>query len=443
MNPMPEDAPDIPSPVPLSEEGMVTSSGRVILGLSGRLWRLAIVVGVAQFSMSLWSWQFGIFMQDVLTDPLQMQMQMGLTYSSGTLATLAGYLASGSVSDAFGRRLTMAFSLIPIFLGLTLLYQMPVWPLIPFSFGLTAFGWSFVLIISRAVPADEIATSGQPDAPRKFMMVVMPAYLVDGICPIIAATLLREGYEPRFLFFLGSIAALVALVGTLVAVKETLSSDNQRKAKAKFIASPRSLGAHFWKFAVGMVGFYFVWYLSISYLGLLCVNEWGVDRVTFGYTWSVSSLSTAVVSYSASGLTSHSTRASLVFALAADALIIGAFSYGSGVPMMFLLNVLWAVPIVLWISAERTLVVEGVSPEMKGRALGTWQFLMSSMGVFAAPAGATIWMLTGSLRSLWRIACVLGLLSIIPTVIALKWMGKTVKETGSDTDGTSAAAIDK
>jgi hypothetical protein len=30
-------------------------------GLSPRLWRLAIVTGIAQFSVSIWSWQFGIF----------------------------------------------------------------------------------------------------------------------------------------------------------------------------------------------------------------------------------------------------------------------------------------------------------------------------------------------------------------------------------------------
>lgn len=436
MNSVPEDAPSITSPVPLPENGKVASSGRVFLGLSGRLWRLAIVVGIAQFSMSLWSWQFAIFLKDVLKfDPLQ----IGLTYSSGTFATLIGYLASGFISDAFGRRVTMALSLIPIFFGLTLLSQMPVWPLITFSFGLTYFGWAFILIISRAAPADEIAASGQPDAPRKFMMVVMPAYFVDGLCPIIGATLFNEGYSPQYLFFLGSVAALIALVATLAAVRESLSSDNQTKAKAKVITSPRRLGAHFWKFATGMLGFYTVWYLAVSYLGPLCVDEWGIDRVTFGYTWSVSSLATAVASYSASGLTGRNTKASLVFALAANSLIVGAFSFGSGVLMMVLFNVLWAVPIVMWISAERTLVVRGVSPEMKGRALGTWQFMMSSTGVFAAPAGALIWAFTGSIRSLWRIACVLGLLSIVATLIALKWMGRTVKENASLSESGSEA----
>lgn len=405
---------------------MTMPSGKVFLGLNGRLWRLAIVTGIAQFAMSLWSWQFAIFLRNsLLFEP----WQMGLTYSLGTVAVLIGYPASGFISDVIGRRLTMAFSLVPIFVGLTLMSQMPVWPLIPFSYALTLFGWSFILIISRAMPADEIGANDQSDAPRKFMMVVMPAYFVDGICPIISATLLSKGYDSRFLFFLGSIAALIALVATLVAVRESLSSDNQRRARVMVLASPKTLGAHFWKFAAGMLGFYTVWGLAISYLGPLCVDEWGIDQITFGYTWSVSSLSTAVASYSVSGLTGRNPKASLVIALTANSLIIGAFSISSGLIMMVLFNVLWAAPIVMWISAERTLVVKGVGPEMKGRALGTWQLMMSSTGIFAAPVGAAIWTITGSIRSLWSIACVLGLVSIIPTAIALKWMGKTVKGT--------------
>ena len=402
------------------------------MGLNERLWRLAIVTGIAQFSMSMWGWQFAIFLRDsMLLEP----WQMGLVYSVGTFAAILGYPASGFISDIFGRRLTMASSLIPMFIGLTMLSQMPVWPLILVWYGMTLFGWSFILIISRAMPADEIAADGGSDAPRKFMMVVMPAYLVDGICPILAATLLNQGFNAQYLFFLGSGGALVALTATLFAVQETLSSENQGKARAKAIASPRSLGKDFWKFSVGMLGFYTVWGLGISYLGPLCVDEWGVDKITFGYTWSVSSLSTAVASYSVSGLTGRSTRLALVLALVANSLIVGAFSVGSGVMMMLLLNAMWAVPIVVWISAERTLVVRGVGPEMKGRALGTWQLMMSSTGIFAAPAGALIWSITGSIRALWRIACILGLVSVIATVIALKWMGKGVDRTNPKVDG--------
>jgi len=366
---------------------------------------------------------------------------MGLIYSLGTVAALIGYPASGFIADVIGRRFTMAFSLVPMFVGLTLLSQIPTWPLIAFSYALTLFGWSFILIISRAMPADEIAAAGQSDAPRKFMMVVMPAYFVDGICPIIAATLLKQGYNAQFLFFLGSVAAIIALGATLLAVRETLSSQNQSKARAKVLASPRSLGAQFWKFAVGMLAYYAVWGLAISYLGPLCVDEWGVDEVTFGYTWSVCSLSTAVASYTISGLTARSTRLCLVLALIGNSLIVGAFSIGSGIMMMVLLNALWAVPVVMWIGAERTLVVRGVRPEMKGRALGTWQLMMSSTTVFAAPAGAMIWTITGTIRSLWTIASVLGFVSILFTAISLRWMGAGVKESNGNsdapTDGTS------
>ncbi len=36
------------------------------LGLSPNLWRLAAVIAIAQFSTSLWKWEFGIFLEGFL-----------------------------------------------------------------------------------------------------------------------------------------------------------------------------------------------------------------------------------------------------------------------------------------------------------------------------------------------------------------------------------------
>ena len=123
---------------------VVSDSSMEYFGLSPRLWRLAIVTGIAQFSLSIWSWQFSIYAAGIVEE-----WQLGVIYSVGTLLTLIGYPLAGIISDMFGRRATMVFSFIPICLGLILLYLLPIWPLfIPF-YGLAMFGWSFLLIISR------------------------------------------------------------------------------------------------------------------------------------------------------------------------------------------------------------------------------------------------------------------------------------------------------
>ena len=46
-------------PIPI----VMAGSSRKVMGLNMNLWRLALVTGVAQFSMSLWGWDFSIFLE--------------------------------------------------------------------------------------------------------------------------------------------------------------------------------------------------------------------------------------------------------------------------------------------------------------------------------------------------------------------------------------------
>ncbi|MHA2072119.1 MAG: hypothetical protein ACW985_10090, partial [Candidatus Thorarchaeota archaeon] len=168
-------------------ESLQSASG--FLGLNRSLWRLAIVTGIAQFSISLWSWEFGIFIETFL-EP----WQMGLLFSISTVASLLGYFLSGAIADLIGRKRTMVFAFIPIAIGLLALASYPVWPVIPLEYALVMFGWSFILIMSRAIPADEIERKGSHNAARTFTMILLPAFLVDGISPAVGATLLGAGF---------------------------------------------------------------------------------------------------------------------------------------------------------------------------------------------------------------------------------------------------------
>lgn len=96
--------------------------------------------------------------------------------------------------------------------------------------------------------------------------------------------------------------------------------------------------------------------------------------------------------------------------------------------MMYLINFVWAIPFVLWIGAERSIIVLVVSEETKGRALGTYDLLMGIVGIFGQLIGAMIWEFTGSLRIVWAAAGIGMLISCFVLLILLRYIrnGKIV-----------------
>ncbi|MHA2004134.1 MAG: MFS transporter [Candidatus Thorarchaeota archaeon] len=380
-------------------ESLQSASG--FLGLNRSLWRLAIVTGIAQFSISLWSWEFGIFIETFL-EP----WQMGLLFSISTVASLLGYFLSGAIADLIGRKRTMVFAFIPIAIGLLALASYPVWPVIPLEYALVMFGWSFILIMSRAIPADEIERKGSHNAARTFTMILLPAFLVDGISPAVGATLLGAGFVAGDLHLIAACGAVIACLATIVFIRESLGGEIIERAKRGPVISFRRLGSNFWKLAVGMVGFIFFFNAALAYYGNLVVGEWGLSETWFGYAWSGFSISMVLLMHTISGHVDRHLKKALFVAVLANGLVIGVFSLSGGVWTLLLLNFVWAIPVVMWIGAERTLVVQDVDEENKGRALGTYQFITSSTNLLAAPFGALIWTITGSLRTLWALASV-------------------------------------
>ena len=385
-----------------------------ILGLNGTLWRLAIVAGVAQLSVSIWTWQFAIFLDSFLSP-----WDVGLTFTIGALAALVGFPISGVLADYFGRKKTMSFAFVPLCIGLFSLYSMPTWPFVAGSYGLTQFGWSFIIIISRAMPADEIANKRLDDPTKKFTMVLMPAFLMDGLSPLIAVFLLEAHIHFNYLLLIGAFAGIVALGLTMVFVRETLHRETLVKAKRETKIPIRRLGQKFWLFAGGMVGYYIAWGLAIPYIGPLCVTAWGMDVAVFGFTWSVFSLTTVAIMYGLSSLADAGRKRALIGSLFLNSIVMILFGIGSGVVMMFALNIVWAAPIVVWIGVERTMAIDGVTEQFKGRALGTYQLIMSATALIATPTGALIWEITSSLRFLWIISGIFALGSISLVYLAI------------------------
>ncbi len=380
---------------------------RSFLGLNDVLWRLAVVTGISQLSVSIWIWQFAISLDTYLVP-----WQIGLTFAAGSLASLLGYPISGYVADWVGRKKTLGLSFFPQIAGMVLLFLLPVWPIVLLGYGLHSFGWSFVLVISRAMPSDEIEKLGSPQAARKMTMVLLPSFIVDAVSPIVAVAILQMGLNIHFLLLLGAGTAGVAGLLSLLFVKETLD-ESVKEVGEETIGGLGAFGRKFWEFTLAMVGYYVAWGMAIPYLGILSVQEWGVSIETFGATSSAFSLASVLLMHTLSGIAGRKVRRSLVVSLTGNSVVMAALGLGSETWLLILLNVVWAVPILVWIATESILSIEGVPAHLKGRALGVFHLVISATALIAAPIGSLVWEYTGSVRSLWVLS---GLLAIGFTV---------------------------
>ncbi|MHA1964260.1 MAG: hypothetical protein ACXACG_03050 [Candidatus Thorarchaeota archaeon] len=413
----------------IGEESIVDnrSSEKQRFGLSGNLQRLAFVTGIAQFAMSVWAWQFGIFLEANVNH----LWQIGITFSIGTFAMIVGYLISGTLADYIGRKNVMIVAFIPMFSGLLALRFFPVWPLIPFEYATIQIGWAFILIMTSAMPADEIAQTSGVNAARTFNMVLLPAFLIDGTSPILAGLLLNVGYVAGDLHLLAAVGAIVAMVATRLVVRESLGQEIIEKAKSGSMIALRGLGRNFWIFVSGMFSFVFVMNFAFPYLGNLVVNEWGVSESLYAIAWGGWSFTCVITMYGVGSATDRNIRFAMIIGLFSTAIIVGLYAYGYTFVDLVIMNILLAMPIVIWSGAEKTLAVNGVSNEMKGRALGTYQFLMSSTRLVGQFMGALLWDYFGSLRIVFGIASMAGMILVVGLTYALmslklEYRGETI-----------------
>lgn len=396
---------------------VMSGRSRKILGLNMNLWRLALVTGIAQFAMSLWAWEFSIFLEYEVG---VLRWQIGTVLSIGTLAMIIGFMASGIIADLIGRKNTMVISFIPMAIGLLGMWLNPTWPLIAIEYGIAQFGWASIIVITTAIPADEIAAEGGSNSARTFTMVLLPAFVVDGLSPILAGLMLENGYSASHLHLIASIGAVIALVATLAFVRESLGEDVIKKARKGPVITFRGFGNNFWKFVIGIAGFVFFMRASVPYLGNLVVGEWGISAAYYGYAWAAFSITSAILLYFAGTLADRNVKAAIVVALVGNAIIIIAFSIFQGFWVLVGLNIMWALPIGLWIGAENTIIAGSVPEEMKGRALGTYRYATSMIGFFAFSFGAYIWEISNSLSVLFGLAGIATLVFAFLMIPAVK-----------------------
>jgi MFS family permease len=392
-------------------------------GLSSNLWRLAAVLAIAQFSTALWKWEFSVFLEGFM-DPLQ----MGVVFSTATFTGIIASVFSGYIADFIGRRWTIALGFIPVSIGLFTLSYFPIWPFIPIQYGLVWFGMSTARLMARAIPADEIASDEGLNPARRLMMVMMPLWFVDGLGPLTGSMLFGLGYESSDLHLIGAIAAIVTFFVSISLVRESLGDEVIKKARAGPKIALRNLGRSYWMFAIAMIGFTFSWMMSIPLVGNLCVGPWGVDKVTYGLTWSLFSITAAIIMYPASLVTDRNLKVAIVAGTVGNGLIFLWFSTGSGAIMMYLLNFVWAIPFVLYMGAERSIIVLIVSEETKGRALGTSDLLKGIVGMIAQLFGAMLWELSDSIRFVYFIAGITALVSSFCLIVIITFIKLPQKE---------------
>lgn len=401
------------------DEPVISDTGSLPgrLGLSPNLWRLAAVIAIAQFATSLWRWEFGIFLEGFL-EP----WQIGLVFSIATFTGLIGSVSSGYIADFIGRKWTISIGFLPIVIGLFSMSFFPLWPLVAVQYGLVWFGMSTARLMSRAIPADEIAADDGANPARRLMMVMMPLWFVDAIGPTVGAFLLSSGYQSGNLHFIASICAFITFLSAVLLLKESLGTEVIRKARTGPKISLRKFGRSFWLLAVGMIGFVFSWASSIPFIGNLSVGPWAVDTVTYGLTWSLFSITSALFMYPGSLLADRNLKATLFAGVLGNALVFLWFSQGSGVVMLYIINLAWAIPFVLWTGSVKSIIVLVVSEEVKGRALGTYDLLMGVVAMSAQVFGATVWEFSGSLRVVYGVAGFIALATSVLVFVLLRFI---------------------
>ncbi len=387
------------------------------LGLSPNLWRLAAVIAIAQFATSLWKWEFGIFLEGFL-EP----WQIGLVFSIATLTGLIGSVGSGYIADFIGRKWTISVGFLPIVIGLFTMSYFPIWPFVAVQYGLVWFGMSTTRLMARAIPADEIAADDGANPARRLMMVMMPLWFVDALGPTIGAFLLSIGYQSGNLHLLGSFCAIITFLSSIILLKESLGSEVIKKARSGPKISVRKFGRSFWLLAFGMIGFVFSWSSAIPFIGNLSVGPWGVDTVTYGLTWSLFSLTSALIMYPASSLADRNLKATLFAGVLGNALCFIWFSLGSGIIWLYVINFAWAIPFVLWTGSVKSIIVLVVSEEVKGRALGTYDLLMGFVMMTGQFIGGAIWEISGSLRVVYGVAGVVALCTSVLIFVLLRFI---------------------
>lgn len=385
------------------------------LGLSPNLWRLAAVIAIAQFATALWKWEFGIFLESFL-EP----WQIGLVFSIATLTGLIGSVGSGYIADFIGRKWTLSIGFLPIVIGLFTMSYFPIWPYVAVQYGLVWFGMSTARLMARAIPADEIAADDGANPARRLMMVMMPLWFVDALGPTVGAFLLSSGYQSGNLHLIGSFCAFITFLSSVILLRESLGTEVIKKARSGPKISLRKFGRSFWLLAFGMIGFVFSWSSSIPFVGNISVGPWGVDTVTYGLTWSLFSLTSALFMYPGSLLADRNLKATLLAGVFGNALIFLWFSMGNGAFWLYVLNLAWAIPFVLWTGSVKSIIVLVVSEEVKGRALGTYDLLMGVVSMTAQFVGATIWELSGSLRVVYGVAGLIALATSVLVFILLR-----------------------
>jgi hypothetical protein len=236
------------------------------------------------------------------------------------------------------------------------------------------------------------------------MMVMVPNWIMDGISPLIGTFMLSIGLQPQHLYLTAALGGAFACIAVILGIKESLAEKIIEKAKQGPRVPIRSLGRNFWLFASGMMTYFFFYSSAISYLGVLCIDEWGVDIVVYGVSWSAFSFTSALIMYSMSGLADRNLKAALIIAVLGNGLAFIGFGLGSGALWLIIINIIWAFPFMLWLGTVRIIVASTVSEELKGRAFGTYDMFLGLTSMFATSFGALLWQVTGSLRLVWVLA---------------------------------------
>jgi len=208
--------------------------------------------------------------------------EVGVTLAAFFAGLGIGQLVCGPLSDRIGRRTPLLAGVALYLVGAVLCALAPnVWLLVLARF-LQALGGSAGQVVARAAVRDQF---GHQMAARVLSLLILVLGLAPIIAPIFGGYLLLVG-NWRFIFMFQALVAVVVLIASIFALKETRTHDLRAVARGEsaiatfryLLSHPRILG--YTLSGAFNSGAFFSWISLSSYL---LIEVYGVSPANFGW----------------------------------------------------------------------------------------------------------------------------------------------------------------
>ncbi|KAA2277856.1 MULTISPECIES: multidrug effflux MFS transporter [Staphylococcus] len=215
------------------------------------------------------------------------QVQMTLTFFMIGLAF--GNITIGTLSDTFGRKNPLIFSLIVYILSSIVIAIAPHITIVLIFRFIQGFAGGAGIVLSRAIATDLYKGKEL----TQFLAMLM---LVNGAAPVLAPMfggIILNFLNFRILFWILALLSSLMLIGTHLKINETLPPQNRRQAHFKIIAEDFKLLLTRQSFVIPMIIQGFTFAMFFGYMAaspFIMQNIYGLSAQQYSYIFALTGL---------------------------------------------------------------------------------------------------------------------------------------------------------